>query len=151
VTVEASIGTALTAGDPRLAERLIANLLDNAIRYNQPGGWVRIHTGTVDGLATLRIANSGPVIPPDEVARLFGPFQRQSTDRTGGPNSGTGLGLSIVNAIAVAHYSWLWAKPRPEGGLEIDVRFSGAAARQGPQRTPSPQRGPCPVSQTRAL
>ncbi|HEY3902398.1 MAG TPA: ATP-binding protein [Streptosporangiaceae bacterium] len=128
VTVEALVGPAMTAGDPRLAERLVTNLVDNAIRYNQPGGWVRIHTGTVDGLATLRIANSGPVIPPGEVARLFGPFQRQSTNRTGGANNGTGLGLSIVNAITAAHQARLWAQPRPEGGLDIDIRFAEAHA-----------------------
>jgi signal transduction histidine kinase len=135
VTVEALTGPALIVGDPRLAERMVTNLLDNALRYNEPGGWVRIHTGTVDGLATLRIANSGPVIPPGEVARLFGPFQRQSANRTGGPANGSGLGLSIVNAIAAAHHAWLWARPRPEGGLEIEVRFSpagrGSADRRG--------------------
>ncbi len=126
VTVEALIGPALTAGDPRLTDRLVTNLLDNAIRYNQPGGWVTIHTATVDGLATLRIANSGPVIPPGEAARLFGPFQRQSASRTGRVDgtSGSGLGLSIVNAITVAHRAWLWARPRTEGGLEIEIRFS---------------------------
>ena len=116
----------MTGGDPRLTERLVTNLLDNAIRYSQAGGWVRIHTGTIDGLATLRIENSGQVIPPAEVARLFGPFQRLTPDRTGGASSGSGLGLSIVNAITVAHRAWLWAQPRPEGGLNIEIRFSAA-------------------------
>jgi signal transduction histidine kinase len=127
ITVEALIGQATTTGDLRLAERLVTNLLDNAIRYNHPGGSVKIHTGTIDGLAALRITNSGPVIPPGEVARLFGPFQRQPTDRTIGAKTGSGLGLSIVNAIAVAHRARLWAKPRAEGGLDIDIRFSRAA------------------------
>ncbi len=122
------------AHDPRLAERLIANLLDNAIRYNEPGGWVRIHAGTAaGGLTTLWIANSGPVIPPAEVDRLFGPFQRLTPDRTGGSNGSNGgiangcngLGLSIVHAIAVAHKARLWAQTRPEGGLDLQVRFSG--------------------------
>jgi signal transduction histidine kinase len=107
VTVDAVIGSAVTTGDARLAERLVTNLVDNAIRYNQPDGWVRIRTGTLDGLATLRIENSGPVIPPAEVARLFGPFQRLTPDRTGGASTGTGLGLSIVNAITIAHQARL--------------------------------------------
>ena len=128
VTVEASIGPAMTVGDPRLAERLVTNLLDNAIRYNDPGGWVRVRTGSTDGLATLWITNSGPVIPPAEIARLFGPFQRLQAGRTSGGSGsiapGSGLGLSIVNAIASAHQGWLWAEPRSEGGLDIEVRFS---------------------------
>ena len=128
--VEASLAPAPTDGDPRLIERLIANLIDNAIRHNTPGGQVHITTGTRDRHAFLAIANTGPSVPSDEVERLFQPFQRL-TGRTG-HTSGHGLGLSIVQAIAGAHRAELTARARPEGGLGIEVVFpppSGARAR----------------------
>ena len=95
---------------------LVTNLLDNGIRYNQAGGWVRIHTGTADGLAILRIENSGPVIPPAEVARLFGPFQRLTPDRTGGASTGSGLGLSITKRIVEAQGGTVGLRSAPGRG-----------------------------------
>jgi signal transduction histidine kinase len=144
VSVEALIESATVAGDPRLADRLVANLLDNAIRYNRPGGWVRIRAGTVAGLPAVRITNSGPAIPATEVARLFGPFQRLQDDRiagsaNGGVANGSGLGLSIVHAIVTAHEAWLWARCRPEGGLEVEVRFPGLVGHDLAGQLPSSQ------------
>ncbi|MPZ71213.1 MAG: HAMP domain-containing protein, partial [Actinobacteria bacterium] len=71
------------AGDPRLVERLIANLVDNAIYYNLPDGHIDVVTGMRDERAVLSVANSGVVVPATEVDRLFQPFQRLGTDRTG--------------------------------------------------------------------
>jgi signal transduction histidine kinase len=115
-----------TAGDERLLERLIANLVDNATRHNVPGGWVEILTGARDRHAFLSIANSGPVIPPGELERLFHPFQRLEGTRTQ-HNNGHGLGLAIVQAIADAHGVELSARPLPEGGLRIEVSFLSSA------------------------
>ncbi|AJE41650.1 sensor histidine kinase [Streptomyces nodosus] len=117
--VEPALAPAPAAGDPRLMERLVANLVDNALRYNVPGGWVRVVTGTAHGRAFLRVVNSGPTIPPDRIGTLFQPFQRLAS-RTGSPD-GHGLGLSIVSAVAAVHDADLTAEPGPRGGLSITV------------------------------
>ncbi|HTX11432.1 MAG TPA: HAMP domain-containing sensor histidine kinase [Solirubrobacteraceae bacterium] len=129
--VRATLEPAPTAGDSRLLERLIANLIDNATRHNTAGGYVEITTGTRDRRAFVSIANTGPTVPPDQLERLFQPFQRLGDARTI-HNSGHGLGLSIVQAIAKAHRAELIARPRAEGGLSIDISFPpppGAASR----------------------
>jgi signal transduction histidine kinase len=120
------IGTALTSapvtGDPALVESLIANLVGNAIRHNMDSVRVEISTGIADGLAVVTVSNTGPLVPPDEVDRLFQPFQRLGTQRLR-QASGHGLGLAIVSAIVSVHGAALTAKPRPEGGLDITVSF----------------------------
>lgn len=127
--VRATLATAPTVGDPRLIERLVANLLDNAIRHNTDGGQVCIRTGNRDRHAFLAVANDGPSVPPEEIQRLFEPFQRLSGARTQ-HKSGHGLGLSIVRAIAGAHRAQLSARARPEGGLSIEVSFPADNQRQ---------------------
>jgi signal transduction histidine kinase len=124
--VRATLDPAPTPGDPRLLERLITNLIDNAIRHNTSGGHVEITTGTRDRHAFLSIANSGPGVPPEEIDRLFQPFERLGAARTR-HNNGHGIGLSIVQAIAKAHGAELNAQARPEGGLTIAVSFPAAS------------------------
>jgi signal transduction histidine kinase len=121
LTAGASLGPACLLGDARLTERLAANLIDNAVAHNVPGGWIQVTTGEREGQPFLSVANTGPVIPQAEVGRLFEPFHRQGADRTRG--DGLGLGLSIVWAIAVAHGARLRVSARPRGGLDIQVRF----------------------------
>ena len=122
ISTSAPLDPAPMAGDPRLIERLVANLVDNAIRHNTRGGRVEVVTGTRDRQAFVSIANSGEAIPPEQIERLFQPFQRLGGARTR-PNDGHGLGLSIVQAIADAHRAELSARPRPEGGLIVEVSF----------------------------
>jgi signal transduction histidine kinase len=110
-------------GDEGLIERLAANLVDNALQHNLPGGWVSVCTRTDGHQAVLRVANSGPVIPPGEVARLFAPFERLGSSRAGERRESPGLGLSIVSAIAAAHGAELTASALDDGGLDIQVRF----------------------------
>jgi signal transduction histidine kinase len=126
--VHATLQPAETTGDPRLAERLVANLLDNALRYNQPHGRIDVTTSAKGGRAVLSVANSGPQIPPEEVERLFQPFQRLGADRTD-RSDGLGLGLSIVHAIAAAHHATLTAHAQPGGGLDIEVGFPSSNGR----------------------
>jgi signal transduction histidine kinase len=127
--VNATPGPALALGNPGLAERLAANLVDNAIRHNVTGGWITVGTDTSDRQAVLTVANSGPVIPPGQVSRLFQPFQRLASGRNGDSGDhGLGLGLSIVEAIAAAHDAALTARPQPGGGLTIQVRFPASPA-----------------------
>jgi signal transduction histidine kinase len=120
--VDAALAPAPAAGDPRLAERLVANLTDNALRYNVPGGRVEVTTATRGGRAIVTVSNTGPTVPGDQVARLLQPFQRLSPDRAGEPG-GSGLGLSIVTAIAKAHGAAVSARPGRAGGLTIEVMF----------------------------
>jgi len=135
--VRVALATAPIAGDPRLIERLIANLLDNAIRHNTEGGYVDVTTGTRDRHAFLTVENTGPTIRPEEIQRLFEPFQRLSGARTQ-HNHGHGLGLSIVQAIAKAHRAQLSARPRPEGGLSIEVSFPADNQREPVGKTDAP-------------
>ncbi len=120
--VGVSLGSAVVAGDPDLAERMAANLVDNAIRHNVPGGRLDVRTQTRNACAVLTVANTGPPVPDDQVSRLFQPFQRLSGDRTTHPD-GHGLGLSIVRAIATAHDAGLKVLLRPGGGLSVEVHF----------------------------
>jgi len=117
----AALTPAPVRGDPRLAERLVANLIDNAVRYNGPDGQVWVSTGRRDdGRRFLRVANTGPEVAPGELARLFQPFQRAAPSRGAG---GSGLGLAIVAAIATAHDAEVHADPRAGGGLRVEILF----------------------------
>ncbi|MGD0559513.1 MAG: ATP-binding protein [Streptosporangiaceae bacterium] len=118
--VEAITKPATLHGDPVLAERLVANLIDNAVKHNIPGGCIQVTTGTSHGHATLSVASTGPAIPPADVGRLFQPFQRLHPRRNG---NGHGLGLSIVRAIATAHDADITAKAPPSGGLAVTLTF----------------------------
>jgi signal transduction histidine kinase len=122
LTVHATLSPAPTAGSPRLAEHLAANLIDNALRHNLPGGQVEVITQSRDSGAVLTVINTGPPVPPTAIDRLFQPFQRLTADRTS-RGDGLGLGLSIVQAIASAHHATITARPQPEGGLLIQVTF----------------------------
>jgi signal transduction histidine kinase len=148
--VSTALSPAAALGDAQLIERLAANLVTNAIRHNVPGGWLEVHTGVQAGGAVLSVANSGELIPASEVGRLFQPFQRLGTARTGRRN-GTGLGLSIVNAIALAHDARVWARALAGGGLEVRVHFPPAARPlpgqppvAGAAATRRGQQNPCP-------
>jgi signal transduction histidine kinase len=125
VRVETVLGPASASGDRRLVESLIANLVDNALRYNEPGGWVSVETGATGGRPVLRVRNSGPVVPRSSVASLLEPFRRLDGESRGRSAEGHGLGLAIVAAIAEAHDADLSVRARPEGGLDITVSFRG--------------------------
>jgi signal transduction histidine kinase len=117
--VDAEFDPAETAGDPQLLERMVWNLVDNAVRHNEPGGWIRLRTGSSDAAAYLKIANSGPFIPDDTVPSLFEPFRRMAA-RTGA-RDGFGLGLSIAHSVVTAHRATVTARSQPAGGLDISV------------------------------
>jgi signal transduction histidine kinase len=126
VTIQPPVSQpAPTSGDPVLLERLVSNLVENAIRHNAPEGRVSIRTGQNDGLATVTVTNTGPIIPAYEVETLFQPFRRLSQERSSGPDRGFGLGLSIVRAVARAHGGAVHARPRDGGGLIVEARLPG--------------------------
>jgi signal transduction histidine kinase len=111
-------------GDPVLLERLITNLVANAIAYNEPGGWVEVLTDIQSG-PTLVVRNTGQAIPAEAVPALFEPFRRLTADRTD-HGGGSGLGLSIVRSIATAHGGTAAARPRGEGGLIVEIELPAA-------------------------
>jgi signal transduction histidine kinase len=119
--VDALLDPAETTGDPQLLERMISNLVGNAVRHNEPGGWIRLRTGSSDAAVYLEIANSGPFIPDDTVPSLFEPFRRMQ-DRTG-VRDGIGLGLSIARSVVTAHSATVTARSQPAGGLDISVEI----------------------------
>jgi signal transduction histidine kinase len=116
--VHATLEPAVISGDPVLVERLVANLVDNAVRYNTAAGEIWVSTRTVAGKSHLTVANTGPPIRSADVDRIFQPFQRLN-DRAS--HEGFGLGLTIVASIAAVHGGIATARPRNDGGLSITV------------------------------
>jgi len=132
IEVQTELGDASTTGDPAMVERLVANLIQNAVRHNEQDGWVTAWTGIRDGEPTVEVTNSGPVVAPDQVDELTKPFARLGQNGSVAPRNadarqGVGLGLSIVQAIADAHGAHLTTDPRTEGGLKVAVRFPRVA------------------------
>jgi signal transduction histidine kinase len=120
VELQSELQTAWVAGDPSLLERLAGNLVENGIRHNVAGGWVRVTTAMEAGWGVLHVSNSGRVLDPESVAGLVEPFRRSGPDRSS-TVAGFGLGLSIVDAIVHAHGGRLFLTARPDGGLEVRV------------------------------
>ncbi len=135
IELDTTLEPAAMAGDPALIERLVANLIDNAVRYNQPGGRVEVRTAALNGHAVVSVTNTGPVVRPDQTEMLFEPFQRLGGGRAAAADGHHGLGLSIVRAIAVAHDATIDTVPQSAGGLAVTVSFArldGAATPQSP-------------------
>ena len=119
ITVDATLEPALAHGDRVLLERMIANLVENAVRHNNPDGWIEIRTIQHADGAVFEISNTGPSVPAEQIPTLFEPFAR-AKERVN-HSDGVGLGLSIASAIARAHDATITAHPRPGGGLALSV------------------------------
>jgi signal transduction histidine kinase len=120
---------ARTVGDPALLERVVGNLMENAVRHNVDGGWIEVATGGgPPGTAELRVASSGAVVAPERVEELFEPFRRGVPDRTAATSgtAGSGLGLSIVRAVVTAHGGTVHGEAVAGGGLAVTVRLPAA-------------------------
>jgi signal transduction histidine kinase len=124
VEIESELDEVEVDGELVLLERLVTNLVHNAIQHNHHGGFVK---ATVDDAGTLTIVNSGALVPTAQVSGLFEPFRRSNGDRLA-TNSGVGLGLTIVRAIVDAHEGAIDARPNPGGGLIIRVELPKRAA-----------------------
>jgi signal transduction histidine kinase len=123
LTVEASLDPARTRGDRVLLERMIANLVENAVRHNKPDGWISVRTGNQTDAAVFEIANTGPNVSEEQIPTLFEPFAR--AEQRINSRDGVGLGLSIAHAIATAHGATITAHGRTGGGLEVSVAIHG--------------------------
>lgn len=127
------LNEAEATGDPVLLDRLVSNLVNNAVAYNRPGGLLSVATGTVRGKVFLVAENDGPRLPDEEIPLLFSRFHRHPA--TAGAR-GFGLGLPVVEAIARAHGGQVRIRARKQGGLE--VRFEIAPTAQGEPQGPMP-------------
>ena len=128
IAVKLELQPAWVQGEPRLLERMIANLIDNGIRHNEIDGFLQVRTfaiGGRDGVCGVTVRNGGAPIDPADAARLMEPFRR--IDRA---VSGFGLGLSIVRSVAVAHGGSAEVTALPAGGLEVTVRLPTARPRR---------------------
>jgi signal transduction histidine kinase len=125
LTVRTKLEGAPAIGDPTLLERLVDNLLGNAVRHNTVGGWIEVTTGRSGTKTLFRVDNTGPAVPTDELARLFEPFRQLVAKDTPVPG-GLGLGLAVAKAVADAHDAVVTAHPRPGGGLRVEVTFPSA-------------------------
>ncbi len=134
VEVRDELEPAWTLGEPALIERLVANLLDNGIHHNEPGGFLEVSTRVRAGRVQLRVRNGGPRIDPADAAQLVEPFRR--LDRS---VHGFGLGLSIVRSVAEAHGGSVTVAAPPQGGLDVLVALP-ALAPVPPARTPRADR-----------
>jgi signal transduction histidine kinase len=125
IQIRTVLQDAQVTGDRVLLERLVSNLIENAVRHNVTGGWVLASTKTRSGIAEITVSNGGEHIPPDQTPELFEPFRRLS-GRTGN-QPGSGLGLSIVASVARAHSGHAEAHARPDGGLDVQITLPATA------------------------
>lgn len=121
IVIEANLSPGPVLGDRVLLERLAANLVDNAVRYNIAGGSVSVATGTDGNVSYITVTNTGPPVPESAVSSIFEPFTR--LDGRVANRQGAGLGLSIVASVVSAHHGVFEARALPEGGLRISARL----------------------------
>jgi signal transduction histidine kinase len=126
LTLETHLAAVEVAGSSTLLRRMVENVIENAVRYNRPGGSVELTLTLLNGQqARLIIDSSGPMLDQFTVTELAQPFTRLGQDRTG-PQNGHGLGLSIVAAVAAAHDGSLELHARAEGGLRVQITLPAA-------------------------
>jgi signal transduction histidine kinase len=118
--LELDLQPAWVKGEPALIERMVGNLVENAIRHNLPDGWFSVKTRIAGGSAVLTVANSGAIMPPEELEKLFERFYRPDRSRSR-KTGGFGLGLSIVKSVVTAHGGTVQLAGLAQGGLEVTV------------------------------
>jgi signal transduction histidine kinase len=122
IAVSRSLGDVRVIGSETLLARMVDNVVDNAIRHNEPDGWIGVSTVANGAGAQVIVESGGRRLDDAVVDELAQPFRRLAAERTGSEN-GFGLGLSIVAAIAAAHRGSLHLAARPQGGLRVDIRL----------------------------
>ena len=121
-----STGDGVFTGSDTLIYRLLYNLTENAIRYNRPGGTVRIAVTHEEGQLIIRVADTGCGIPEQYRDSIFQPFFRADKSRSR-ENGGVGLGLSLVWEIVALHGGEIRVKESSERGTTMEVKFTGEA------------------------
>ena len=131
VVVDVPDDLPLVLADPGLLQRVIANLVANALRYSSPGVAPTVTGSFLGERVELRVIDHGPGISPAEMERVFAPFQRLGdTDNT----AGVGLGLALSRGLTEAMGGTLDPEETPGGGLTMVVSLAAA------ERAPSPPR-----------
>ncbi|MEX3556201.1 MAG: ATP-binding protein [Burkholderia gladioli] len=105
---------------------MLNNVLDNAVKYTPEGGRIDVSLSFGEGRALVRVADSGPGIPPEERERVFDRFYRDSSARVRTDVSGSGLGLAIVKRVATQQRATATLGESPAGGLLVEIAFPGA-------------------------
>ncbi len=133
VTVETRLADVVVTGDPTRLRQVGGNLLSNALKFTPSGGWVRVELAGEDGEVVLRVADSGPGIPVEELPRVFDRFFRGSGVRAGG----SGIGLAVVRELVAAHGGTVEAASPPGTGAVLTVRLPVAPIPQRSFTAPS--------------
>lgn len=124
VTITSQLKPRVVLGERILLERLVTNLVQNALKYNRPDGTIDVRVGDKPALV---VVNTGDDVPPEEVAALFEPFRRRAAARID-HSGGSGLGLSIARSITQAHGGLITASSTGRDGLTVQVSFPPADA-----------------------
>ena len=122
VTIGVEGPGAMVRGVTRLLDELVSNLCSNAVRYNRPGGSVRVWVGVAESRAVLRVSDTGIGIPAEAQAKVFERFYRVDASRSK-DRGGTGLGLAIVKHAAVYHGASVDLASKVGEGTTFTVTF----------------------------
>jgi signal transduction histidine kinase len=129
IEVQTALAPVRVTGGETLLSRMVENVIENAVRYNQPHGFINVTSEIHGEAARLVVESDGPVLDQRSVAELAQPFRRLGAERTRSEN-GLGLGLSIVAAVAAAHGGALDLHARPQGGLRVQITLPSATLAQ---------------------
>jgi signal transduction histidine kinase len=125
--VASSIEPARIEGDPDRLQRVLRNLLDNALRHTPAGGTIQVQAASADGQVQVSVSDSGPGVAEADLERIFDRFYRgelsRRRDETSAATSGAGLGLAIARGLVQAHQGRIWAEPSPLGGVSVQIRL----------------------------
>ena len=111
-------GARVVLADPGLLDRVLGNIIENALRHQPPPGCVRVSTSSLGNRAEIRVVDTGPGVPETERERIFLPFQRQGDAPAG---DGVGLGLAVARGLAEAMGGAVTAEDTPGGGLTLVI------------------------------
>jgi two-component system phosphate regulon sensor histidine kinase PhoR len=121
VTVDVPPEAGQVDADPAKLHDIVRNLVENAVNYSPEGAEVHLASATADGMFTITVADSGPGIPTQDLARVFERFYR--VDKSRSRPGGTGLGLAIVKQLVELHGGEAVAANRSDGGALFTVRL----------------------------
>ncbi|MEU3888563.1 ATP-binding protein [Streptomyces sp. NPDC029041] len=127
----------MVAVDPGLLERVVANLVENAVKYSPPGAQVLVAASALADRVEVRVVDRGPGVPDEAKDRIFEPFQRHGDAPRG---AGVGLGLAVARGFAEAMGGTLNAEDTPGGGLTMVVSLRAVGTRPAPHPTAEPER-----------
>jgi len=124
-TLTPDLDSARIEADPERLQRVLRNLLDNALRYTPRGGRIRVQAAADSAAVRVSVNDSGPGVAADELERIFDRFYRGEPSRRRESSSafGTGLGLAIARGLVQAHRGRIWAEPSPLGGVSVQIRL----------------------------